>query len=72
MSKAAEASWSIPWYSIPLSIGGCVGPRAGLGRMEGTSLKVCVDGARVRGEKDGETSVRGWLGGEISGEAEVE
>lgn len=40
--------------------------------MEGISLKVCVDGARVRGEKDGETSVRGWLGGEISGEAEVE
>ena len=41
-------------------------------RMEGTSWKVCVDGARVRGEKDGEASEIGWLGGEISGEAEVE
>lgn len=40
--------------------------------MEGTSWKVCVDGARVRGEKDGEASEIGWLGGEISGEAEVE
>lgn len=74
MSKAADASWSIPCNSGAFSMDGYVGPKAGLGRteVEGTSGKVCADGPRVRGEKDGDVSQTWAFGGRISGEAEAE
>lgn len=56
MSKAADASWSIPWSSGSLSIDKYEGPRAGLGRADGASGKVGAEGTRVRGENEGEVS----------------
>lgn len=74
MSKAADASWSIPCGSCVLSMEGfvCVGPKAGLGRMEVRSGRVWIEGPRVRGENAGDVSDICALGGRISGEAEAE